>query len=149
MDFYLLSWTVIEHHRIISIWSCPLFFPKPKKADWLMCFRLNIYESLLTCLQNMMGLDGFIGVTMVVCPVAKRPADFNLDSHANVSKATCAKLGLHLWYLLRAVSWPCFLWSQCSSSYETSGVARAFPGGRVAHPEGQNEEENKVKFEGK
>ena len=24
----------------------------------------------------------------------------------------------------------------------TSGVARAFPGGRVAHPEGQNEEEN-------
>ena len=23
-----------------------------------------------------------------------------------------------------------------------SGVARAFPGGRVAHPEGQNEEEN-------
>ena len=25
----------------------------------------------------------------------------------------------------------------------TSGVARAFPGGRVAHPEGQNEEETK------
>ena len=25
----------------------------------------------------------------------------------------------------------------------TSGVARAFPGGRLAHPEGQNEEENK------
>ena len=25
-----------------------------------------------------------------------------------------------------------------------SGVARAFPGGRVAHPEGQNEEENKL-----
>ena len=24
-----------------------------------------------------------------------------------------------------------------------SGVARAFPGGRVAHPKGQNEEENK------
>ena len=24
-----------------------------------------------------------------------------------------------------------------------SGVARAFPGGRVANPEGQNEEENK------
>ena len=24
----------------------------------------------------------------------------------------------------------------------TSGVARAFPGGQVAHPEGQNEEEN-------
>ena len=24
-----------------------------------------------------------------------------------------------------------------------SGVARAFPGGRVAHPEGQNEEETK------
>ena len=24
-----------------------------------------------------------------------------------------------------------------------SGVARAFPGGQVAHPEGQNEEENK------
>ena len=24
-----------------------------------------------------------------------------------------------------------------------SGVARAFPGGRVAHPAGQNEEENK------
>ena len=26
--------------------------------------------------------------------------------------------------------------------FSTSGVARAFPGGRVAHPEGQNEEEN-------
>ena len=25
----------------------------------------------------------------------------------------------------------------------TSGVARTFPGGRLAHPEGQNEEENK------
>ena len=25
----------------------------------------------------------------------------------------------------------------------SSGVARAFPGGRLAHPEGQNEEENK------
>ena len=24
----------------------------------------------------------------------------------------------------------------------TSGVARAFPGGQLAHPEGQNEEEN-------
>ena len=24
-----------------------------------------------------------------------------------------------------------------------SGVARAFPGGRLAHPEGQNEEKNK------
>ena len=24
-----------------------------------------------------------------------------------------------------------------------SGVSRAFPGGRLAHPEGQNEEENK------
>ena len=24
-----------------------------------------------------------------------------------------------------------------------SGIARAFPGGRLAHPEGQNEEENK------
>ena len=41
MDFYLLSWTVIEHHRIfISIWSCPLFLQKPKRADWLMYFRL-------------------------------------------------------------------------------------------------------------
>ena len=27
-----------------------------------------------------------------------------------------------------------------------SGVARAFPGGRVAHPEGQNEEENEEKL---
>ena len=26
--------------------------------------------------------------------------------------------------------------------YHRSGVARAFPGGRVAHPEGQNEDEN-------
>ena len=26
----------------------------------------------------------------------------------------------------------------------SSGVARAFPGGRLAHPEGQNEEENKL-----
>ena len=41
-----------------------------------------------------------------------------------------------------------FLWN-CNSAYTsvlsgvTSGVARAFPGERVAHPEGQNEEENK------
>ena len=28
-------------------------------------------------------------------------------------------------------------------SFLISGVARAFPGGRLAHPEGQNEEENK------
>ena len=27
--------------------------------------------------------------------------------------------------------------------YKNSGVARAFPGGQLAHPEGQNEEENK------
>ena len=27
--------------------------------------------------------------------------------------------------------------------HHSSGVARAFPGGRFAHPEGQNEEENK------
>ena len=26
---------------------------------------------------------------------------------------------------------------------QTSGVARVFPGGRLAHPEGQNEEENR------
>ena len=28
-----------------------------------------------------------------------------------------------------------------------SGVAKAFPGGRLAHPEGQNEEEKRFKFE--
>ena len=27
-------------------------------------------------------------------------------------------------------------------AFGTSGVARAFPGGQLAHPEGQNEEEN-------
>ena len=30
-----------------------------------------------------------------------------------------------------------------SGSGVGSGVARAFPGGRLAHPKGQNEEENK------
>ena len=30
-----------------------------------------------------------------------------------------------------------------------SSVARAFPGGRLAHPEDQNEEENKLKCEEK
>ena len=29
-----------------------------------------------------------------------------------------------------------------SAILDLSGVARAFPGGRLAHPEGQNEEEN-------
>ena len=29
------------------------------------------------------------------------------------------------------------------NNVDISGVARAFPGGRLAHPEGQNEEENK------
>ena len=29
------------------------------------------------------------------------------------------------------------------STLLSSGVARAIPGGRLAHPEGQNEEENK------
>ena len=54
---------------------------------------------------------------------------------------------------------PAFLvWFKCLSSFEklaelsithqlsfhviTSGVVRAFPGGRVTHPEGQNEKEN-------
>ena len=32
--------------------------------------------------------------------------------------------------------------STCSSPAVASGVARAFPGGRAAHPENQNEEEN-------
>ena len=31
----------------------------------------------------------------------------------------------------------------CFDTENISGVARAFPGGRLAHPEGQNEEENK------
>ena len=37
------------------------------------------------------------------------------------------------------------MWMQkkCRPTALHSGVARAFPGGRVAHPEGQNEEENK------
>ena len=30
----------------------------------------------------------------------------------------------------------------CSKYAVNSGVARAFQGGRVAHPEGQNEDEN-------
>ena len=30
----------------------------------------------------------------------------------------------------------------CPGLVSASGVARAFPGGRLAHPEGQNEEEN-------
>ena len=30
-----------------------------------------------------------------------------------------------------------------ASKVKSSGVARASPGGRLAHPEGQNEEENK------
>ena len=29
---------------------------------------------------------------------------------------------------------------------KSSGVARAFPGGRLSHPEGQNEEENEKSF---
>ena len=32
---------------------------------------------------------------------------------------------------------------ESNSNEAVSGVARAFPGGRLAHPEGQNEEENK------
>ena len=64
MDFYLLSWTVIKHHRIfISSWSCPLFSQKPKSADWLMCFRLLqwIFMSLfwLVC-RNLMGSYEFV-----------------------------------------------------------------------------------------
>ena len=34
-------------------------------------------------------------------------------------------------------------WRAAGDPRLASGVARAFPGGRVAHPEGQNEEENK------
>ena len=37
-------------------------------------------------------------------------------------------------------------WPRTKGKYSgdaCSGVARAFPGGRLAHPEGQNEEENK------
>ena len=41
----------------------------------------------------------------------------------------------NLWALIS------YIWS--SNSFETSGVARSFPGGQLAHPEGQDEEENK------
>ena len=33
-------------------------------------------------------------------------------------------------------------WRHCDD-LASSGIARAFPGGRVPHPEAQNEEENK------
>ena len=34
------------------------------------------------------------------------------------------------------------MWPFSLPSVKSSGVARAFPGWRLAHPEGQNEEEN-------
>ena len=57
MDFYLLSWTVIEHHRIFI---SNLITVQYKKKNWLMCFRLLkwIFTSLfwLVC-GNLMGSD--------------------------------------------------------------------------------------------
>ena len=54
MAFYLLSWTVIEHHRIfISNLIMSNILAKAEKSRLINVFQtfvMNIYESLLTCL---------------------------------------------------------------------------------------------------
>ena len=49
--------------------------------------------------------------------------------------------GLHFSETTTSSSASCCL-AGCIDDLRCSGVARAFPGGRLAHPEGQNEEEN-------
>ena len=41
---------------------------------------------------------------------------------------------------------PNFIKNGTLFSFEISGVARAFPGGQLAHPEGQNKEENEKRL---
>ena len=57
-------WTALNTTEFsYQIWSCPIFFLKPKRADWLMCFRLLrwIFMSLvwLVC-RNLMGSYEFV-----------------------------------------------------------------------------------------
>ena len=52
-------WTALNTTEFsYQIWSCPILLPKPKRADWPMCFRLLrwIFMSLfwLVC-RNLMG----------------------------------------------------------------------------------------------
>ena len=57
-------WTALNTTEFsCQIWSCPIFLPEPKRADWLMCFRLLrwIFMSLfwLVC-RNLMGSCEFV-----------------------------------------------------------------------------------------
>ena len=57
-------WTALNTTEFsYQIWSCPIFLLKPKRADWLMCFRLLrwIFMSLfwLVC-RNLMGSYEFV-----------------------------------------------------------------------------------------
>ena len=57
-------WTALNTTEFLyQIWSCPIFLLKPKRADWLMCFRLLrwIFMSLfwLVC-RNLMGSYEFV-----------------------------------------------------------------------------------------
>ena len=54
MDFYLLPWIVIEHHRIfISNLNMSNILAEAEKSrlfNVFQAFAMDIYESLLTCL---------------------------------------------------------------------------------------------------
>ena len=57
-------WTALNTTEFsYQLWSCPIFLLKPKRADWLMCFRLLrwIFMSLfwLDC-RNLMGSYEFV-----------------------------------------------------------------------------------------
>ena len=57
-------WTALNTTEFsYQIWSCPIFLPNPKRADWLMCFRLLrwIFMSLfwLVC-RNLIGSYEFV-----------------------------------------------------------------------------------------
>ena len=61
---------------------------------------------------------------------------------SSMNKTTPAQSGLHKQINMQC--WICYSETECWRYGKTnSGVARTFPGGRVAHPESQNEEENK------
>ena len=57
-------WTALNTTEFsYQIWSCPIFLLKPKRADWLMCFRLLrwIFMSLLWLVcRNLMGSYEFV-----------------------------------------------------------------------------------------
>ena len=70
----------------------------------------------------------------------QEPIANHTQTGSRVYKLGLGNLTLHFHTALRVKR---CVFKDCCYNLFTSGVARAFPGGRLAHQEGQNEDENK------